>query len=78
MDAEPDLVVDAIGRRCPMPVIELAKRLDEVDVGGLLALLSDDPAAAADVPAWCRMRGHEYVGEQASGEATAYLVRRLS
>ena len=78
MDAEPDLVVDAIGRRCPMPVIELAKRLDEVDVGGLLALLSDDPAAAADVPAWCRMRGHEYVGERPAGEATAYLVRRLS
>ena len=78
MDAEPDLVVDAIGRRCPLPVIELAQRLDEVDVGGILALLSDDPAAAADVPAWCRMRGQEYVGQRPTGAATAYLVRRLS
>jgi cysteine desulfurase len=76
MDSEPDLVVDAVGRRCPLPVIELAKRIDEVDVGALVALVSDDPAAAADVPAWCRMRGHDYVGERPEGAATAYLVRR--
>jgi cysteine desulfurase len=78
MSAEPDLVVDAVGRRCPLPVIELAQRIADVAVGGLVALLSDDPAAAADVPAWCRMRGQEYVGEQPRGEATAYLVRRLT
>jgi TusA-related sulfurtransferase len=71
-----EMTVDAVGRRCPMPVIELAKWIDEVEIGEVVVLVADDPAAAADVPAWCRMRGHEYVGERAEGDATAYVVRR--
>jgi TusA-related sulfurtransferase len=70
--AEPDLVVDMLGRHCPLPVIELARRIADVPVGGVVAVLSDDPAAAADVPAWCRLKNHEYVG----ASADAYLVRR--
>jgi len=70
------LRIDAVGKRCPLPVIELAKRIDAVEIGEEVALVADDPAAAADVPAWCRMRGHDYVGARPDGEATAYLVRR--
>jgi TusA-related sulfurtransferase len=71
------LAVDAVGLRCPMPVLELARRVAaaELPPGSLVRLLADDPAAAADVPAWCAMRGHEYVGAEPAGTATAYLVR---
>ncbi|MDI2126094.1 cysteine desulfurase/sulfurtransferase TusA family protein [Yinghuangia seranimata] len=73
----PALVVDALGRRCPIPVIELAKRIGEVPHGAVVAVLSDDEAARLDVPAWCDMTGNAYLGEtpnEAGG--TAYLVRR--
>jgi cysteine desulfurase len=73
----PQQTVDARGRRCPIPIIELARHITDVDVGEVLAVLSDDPAARLDVPEWCRMRGQEYVGERPAGDATAYLVRRL-
>ncbi|MET8568760.1 aminotransferase class V-fold PLP-dependent enzyme [Streptomyces sp. NPDC004783] len=72
-----DLVVDAIGRRCPVPVIELAKAIGDVPVGGTVRVLSDDEAARLDIPAWCEMRGQEYLGEEPADRATAYLVRRL-
>jgi cysteine desulfurase len=75
---EPALTIDALGRRCPIPVIELAKRIGEVPVGGLVAVLSDDEAAALDIPAWCEMRGHEYVESQPRERGTAYIVRRRS
>jgi tRNA 2-thiouridine synthesizing protein A len=69
--------VDTTGLLCPVPIIELAKHIDDVPVGATVAVLADDPAAAADVPAWCRMRGHGYVGAAAvSPTVTAYLVRR--
>jgi tRNA 2-thiouridine synthesizing protein A len=68
------LVLDCRGMRCPLPIIELAKRIGDVEVGETVAVLADDPAAASDVPAWCRMRAHEYLG--ASGD-DAYTVRRL-
>jgi len=74
---EPDLVIDALGRMCPLPVIELAKRIGDVPLGAVIAVVSDDPAAATDIPAWCRMRQQEYVGERRQQVgATSYLVRR--
>ncbi|MEV8507588.1 sulfurtransferase TusA family protein [Actinoplanes sp. NPDC051475] len=67
--------VDSRGRRCPLPVIDLAKRMPTVDVGEVVRVLADDPAAANDIPAWCRMKGQEYVGSPAPD---AYDVRRLT
>jgi tRNA 2-thiouridine synthesizing protein A len=68
------LVLDCRGMRCPLPIIELARHIGDVEAGALVTVLADDPAAASDVPAWCRMRGHEYLG---AAEADAYTVRRL-
>ncbi|MFD6419203.1 cysteine desulfurase/sulfurtransferase TusA family protein [Streptomyces sp. NPDC060194] len=72
----PDLVVDALGRRCPIPVIELAKVIGDVPVGGTVTVLADDAAARLDIPAWCEMRGQEYVGESPAERGVAYAVRR--
>lgn len=74
------LVVDALGRRCPVPIIELARHLRDVDIGEVIAVVADDTAAKVDVPAWCGMRGQEYVGavDLVDGHGSAYLVRRLS
>jgi len=66
--------VDSRGRRCPLPIIDLAKRLPSVAVGAVVRVLADDPAAANDIPAWCRMKGQEYVGSPAPD---VYEVRRL-
>lgn len=72
------LVVNALGRRCPIPVIELAKVIGDVPVGGTVRVLSDDEAARLDIPAWCEMRGQEYVGEEPADQGTAYLIRRTT
>jgi tRNA 2-thiouridine synthesizing protein A len=66
--------VDSRGRRCPLPIIDLAKRMPAVPVGAVIRVLADDPAAANDIPAWCRMKGHDYLG---SPEPDVYEVRRV-
>ncbi|MEU1814171.1 aminotransferase class V-fold PLP-dependent enzyme [Streptomyces roseifaciens] len=71
-----ELVIDSLGKRCPIPVIELAKSIGDVPVGGLVTVLSDDEAARLDIPAWCDMREQEYVGERPAERGTAYVVRR--
>lgn len=74
-----DLELDCRGLLCPLPVIELGKRFAEVPVGGLVAVVATDVAARTDVPAWCRMRGQEYVGEDTAPDgAPRYVVRRVS
>ncbi|MGV9565540.1 aminotransferase class V-fold PLP-dependent enzyme [Streptomyces sp. NPDC003480] len=75
---EDALVVDALGKRCPIPVIELAKVIGDVPVGGTVRVLADDEAARLDIPAWCEMREQQFVGEEPAERGSAYLVRRLS
>ena len=65
--------LDCTGQLCPLPVLELARHIGDVDVGDTVVVVSDDPAAASDIPAWCRLRGHEFV--RATGPE--YEVRRL-
>ncbi|MGH8775698.1 MAG: sulfurtransferase TusA family protein [Jiangellaceae bacterium] len=72
------LVLDCRGMRCPLPVIELARRIAGVAEGEIVAVVADDPAVATDVPAWCRMRGQSYLGLGDPVDGTpSYLVRRL-
>ena len=75
----PDLELDCRGLLCPRPVIELARHLEDVAVGAVIAVVADDVAAAHDIPAWCRMREQEYVGEDRAEDGVArYLVRRTA
>lgn len=75
----PKAELDCRGKRCPLPIIELARHVEDVAVGEVLAVVSDDVAARADIPAWCRMRGQEYAGEDAADDGVPrFLVRRLS
>jgi tRNA 2-thiouridine synthesizing protein A len=77
-------ILDCRGQRCPLPVIALARRLGELPVGAVLRVLSDDPAAAVDIPAWCRLRDQEYLGATGAGtngagdDGPGYEVRRRS
>jgi tRNA 2-thiouridine synthesizing protein A len=74
-----DLELDCRGMACPRPVIELAKAVENVEVGDTVALVADDAGAALDVQAWCRMRGQEYAGSRIAPDGVpTYLVRRLS
>ena len=51
--------LDARGLRCPLPVIRLAEAARNAPAGTVINVLASDPAARHDIPAWCRMRGHE-------------------
>ena len=52
--------LDCRGKRCPLPIIELSKKIKEIEVGQELLFSSDDPATAADLNAWARMTGNEF------------------
>ena len=71
--------LDCRGQLCPQPVIELARRIGDTEIGDVVAVVATDAAARYDVPAWCRMRGQEYVGEDVAADGVPrYLVRRVT
>jgi tRNA 2-thiouridine synthesizing protein A len=72
---EPVEVLDCLGQRCPLPVIALAKRISHIPAGAVIRVLADDPAAANDIPAWCRLRSQTFLG---SPTPTTYDIRRTT
>jgi cysteine desulfurase len=77
-DESPTHEIDSRGRQCPLPILDLAQNLRKVEVGEQVTILADDPAAAGDIAAWCRMRGQLLVSSSPhSGVAMAHVVRRL-
>ncbi|TDQ52492.1 sulfurtransferase TusA family protein [Actinorugispora endophytica] len=77
MPEQPLLIIDAIGRKCPIPIILLAGRLRDVPIGSVIAVTADDPAAQADIPAWCRMKRHTFVTEVPLRRGSAFHIRRM-
>ena len=57
--SDPIETLDARGLLCPMPVIKAQDRIAGLRPGAVLEVLATDPGTLADVPAWCRVHGHE-------------------
>jgi tRNA 2-thiouridine synthesizing protein A len=50
--------IDARGLKCPLPVLKLEKRLEQLAPGVSLIVLATDPMARIDIPLYCRQYGH--------------------
>ncbi|MFO7759198.1 MAG: sulfurtransferase TusA family protein [Roseovarius sp.] len=68
--------LDACGLLCPLPVLKLRKRLKSLNIGDVIALTADDPAAVIDVPHFCMESGHELVSTEDAGPVRTYLIRK--
>jgi tRNA 2-thiouridine synthesizing protein A len=64
-----ELMIDATGLRCPLPIIRLAAAARTAPAGTVITLISTDPAAEPDVAAWCRMRGQHLLDQTWTGTA---------
>ncbi len=73
-----NVLLDARGQLCPMPIVNMAKKMKEVGPGQVLEIWATDQAAHGDIPAWAQSTGNEFLGEENAGEYTRYLVRKAS
>jgi tRNA 2-thiouridine synthesizing protein A len=71
--AEPDVVVDARGEFCPVPVIRASDAVRSLPPGRSLMVIADDPAIEFDLPAWARAAGHRV--EEVSREGREFRYR---
>ena len=56
-------IVDARNLICPLPVIRTQQRIDTLRHGDEVLVLATDPGSLHDVPAWCRIHGHQVTGQ---------------
>lgn len=67
--------LDARHMLCPMPVIRTQEKVEKLQVGDTLTILCTDPGAIHDIPAWCRVNGHELLGIQQKDEEITIRLR---
>ena len=72
----PDLVVDAKGLNCPLPILRARKGLADVPAGGTMQVLATDPGAVKDFEAFCRQTGHELVESRKDDDVFVFLIKR--
>lgn len=70
-----DYELDARRLLCPMPVIRTQNRIAELEPGDTLTVRATDRGALHDVPAWCRVHGHEVLGATQEGDDVVITVR---
>lgn len=60
---------------CPMPVIRVQDRVAELSAGEELEAVCTDPGALNDIPAWCRINGHQVVETREQDDEYIVVVR---
>ncbi len=71
-------VVDGGDLGCGELLLVLAARSRTLAPGSSVRLLATDPAAPIDLPAWCHLTGHSYLGQDLTAEGRPYYDIRLS
>jgi TusA-related sulfurtransferase len=74
---EPDQVFDGGDLDCGSGLVLLIREnILQVPDEGILEMRSREPTVRDDLPPWCRMVGHEYLGSLEGEGFTRYFVRR--
>lgn len=71
-----EVIVDAIGQACPMPVILTAKAMKDLAPGQVMVVKATDAGARSDIPSWVEMTGNELVGVDEQGAVLLFSIRK--
>lgn len=72
----PDVVVDASGQSCPMPVILAAKAIKELASGQVMLVKATDAGARSDIPSWVEVTGNELVSSEEQGDVLLFCIKK--
>ncbi len=64
--------LDARRLLCPMPVIRVQDKIKTMSVGEQLEVVCTDPGVLQDIPAWCRINGHQILS--ADSNAGEFII----
>ena len=71
-----DKTLDCTGLVDPMPIVNIAKKMKELRPNEVLQVTANDKCIKQDMPAWCRMTGHEYLGMEETTIGIKLYVRK--
>jgi rhodanese-related sulfurtransferase/TusA-related sulfurtransferase len=73
-----NFTVNAKGLACPMPIVRTKKAINDLNPGEVLEVLATDKGSKADIQAWAKSSGHQYLGTIEEGEVLKHYIRKAS
>lgn len=71
-----NLVVDAKGLACPMPIVRTKKAMNDLEAGFVMEVQATDKGSKADIQAWAKSAGHQYLGTIEDGDVLKHYIRK--
>jgi tRNA 2-thiouridine synthesizing protein A len=72
-----DVTLNALGKRCPMPILLTKKELKKMSSGQTLELIVDDKGALNDVPAMVNTTGNEIVSTSETETEIRFVIKKV-
>jgi len=70
--------LDCMGEACPVPLIKLENKLNELETGDLVIVQIDHSCAMKNVPEWARKQGHNVeIEEVDDGEWEVFVEKAI-
>ncbi|HBR17255.1 MAG: hypothetical protein A3G39_05585 [Deltaproteobacteria bacterium RIFCSPLOWO2_12_FULL_43_16] len=71
-----DKTLDARGLSCPMPSVKTALALEQMEIGQVIEVLTDDPVSKKDLPVWAHSTGNELLEVREEGKTITIYLRK--
>lgn len=72
----PDAELDCVGLFCPMPIAQTKEEIDKLEVGQILRVEADDPAAEEDIKSWAKRTEHEILSFEKEGTIMVFYIKK--
>jgi tRNA 2-thiouridine synthesizing protein A len=74
--SRPDKILDCIGLYCPEPLFQTREQIDLLDIGGILLVIADDPAAEEDIKRFAKRTGHKIINFEKDGDTLKFFIKK--
>jgi len=78
MDIKADHLLDAKGLACPMPIVKTKKMIKDLNSGDVVEVQATDKGSKADLQAWTKSAGHQYLGTIEEDGTLKHYIRKAS
>jgi len=76
IEIKPDVTIDCKGLNCPMPVLNMKKAVDKMEVGQILRMEATDQGSVNDVQAWAKRTGNEILESKQEGKIFIFYIKK--
>jgi TusA-related sulfurtransferase len=73
-----DFEVDCVGFYCPIPISMTKEKFDEIEIGQIVKIIADDPAAEEDIKRWAKRTGHKLLKVEKEETIIRFYIRKMN